>query len=107
MTHEQSAVDHGTSGPGISATSINGTAANAAQTGVAREYHDFVSDIEELIASAKASVGNLSGVIAERARSGATMTDNYVRAQPWQALGISAGLGILIGFMLGRGRRDS
>ena len=107
MTHEQSAAEQGVAGPGVGAASANGTSSDTAQSGMAREYHNFLTDIEELIASTKASVGNLSGVIAERARTGATATDNYVRAQPWQAVGISAGLGILIGFVLGRGRRGS
>ena len=39
---------------------------------------------------------------ADRARSGANATDQYVREQPWQAVGISAAVGLLIGFLVGR-----
>jgi len=93
--------------PSAAAASTNGNAPDHAQSGIAREYHNLLSDLEDLLASTRVSVGNLGGEIAERARTGATVTDNYVRAQPWQAVGISAGVGILIGFVLGRGRRGS
>ena len=106
-----------------SAATANGTTGNA-QSGLAREYHDFLADVEHLIssatsltsddlvrakarltahiASARASVVDASGAVVERARAGAKATDNYVRARPWQAVGISTGLGILVGFMFGR-----
>ena len=85
----------------------NGAADHAARSGVAREYHNFLSDLQELIGSTKASLGNAGGIIADRASAGAAATDHYVRAQPWQAVGISAGLGLLVGFVLGRGRRNT
>jgi ElaB/YqjD/DUF883 family membrane-anchored ribosome-binding protein len=100
MQHEPNAAE-------AEAAIANGAAAAAARSGVAREYHDFLSDLQDLIASTRASLGNAGGVIADRASAGAAVTDNYVRTQPWQAVGISAGLGLLIGFVLGRGRRDS
>jgi ElaB/YqjD/DUF883 family membrane-anchored ribosome-binding protein len=30
------------------------------------------------------------------------VADDYVREQPWQAMGITAAAGLLIGFLLGR-----
>lgn len=107
MKHEPSAADTRPPAPVDGAPGIAGHALDDAPSGIAREYHNLLSDLEDLLAATRASIGNLGGEIAKRARTGATVTDNYVRAQPWQAIGISAGVGVLIGYLLGRGRRDS
>jgi ElaB/YqjD/DUF883 family membrane-anchored ribosome-binding protein len=102
----------------------NGTAADAAPSGVAHELHAFLSDVEDLItsatslsgedlarakaklaeriASAKSAVGKAGSMVSERARSGAKSTDTFVRDQPWQAVGITAAAALLVGFLLGR-----
>ena len=106
MKTEPSVAEPIAHGAGSAAVGTNGNAPEATPSGIAREYHNLLSDLEDLIASTRSSVGNLGGAIAERARDSAAVADSYVRAQPWQAVGISAGLGILIGFVLGRARRD-
>jgi ElaB/YqjD/DUF883 family membrane-anchored ribosome-binding protein len=95
---------------------------NGALSRVSGEFNSFLADIEELIKAttsltgedltrakaklnarilkAKESVDEMSGVIADRARSTAKITDGYVHEQPWQAIGIGAALGLLIGFVL-------
>ena len=102
----------------------SGDGGEGLQSGVAREYHAFVSDVEDLVSSAtsetredfarakarlsarisaaRASIGKAGSVMADKARTGAKATDHYVRDQPWQAVGISAVAGLLIGFLLGR-----
>ena len=105
MKHESAAAESGLAGAGNGPLNANGNTPDDAQSAVAREYHNLLSDLKDLLASTRASVGNLGGQLADRARSGAAATDDYVRAQPWQAVGISAGLGLVIGFVLGRGRR--
>jgi len=101
-----------------------GVASGGAQAAVAREYHAFLDDVETLVSSAssmttdelarakaklvdyvstaRASARRVSGAVVERARHGAKVTDHYVREQPWQAVGITAVAGLLIGFLLGR-----
>jgi ElaB/YqjD/DUF883 family membrane-anchored ribosome-binding protein len=39
---------------------------------------------------------------AAKARAGAGAAEDYVRDNPWQAVGIAAGLGLLIGLLIGR-----
>ncbi len=110
---------------GLSATSVPSAIA-AANGALSREFNSFVTDIEELIkattsltgedlarakarlsarvTAAKESVEEMGDAIADRARSTAKITDSYVHAQPWQAIGIGAVLGLLVGFALaGRG----
>jgi ElaB/YqjD/DUF883 family membrane-anchored ribosome-binding protein len=40
--------------------------------------------------------------VIQRTRQAATVTNNYVHEQPWQAIGIGAAAGVLLGFVLGR-----
>jgi ElaB/YqjD/DUF883 family membrane-anchored ribosome-binding protein len=109
---------------GAGLASTNGTTGDTAPSGVAREYQAFMSDVEDLISSAtsltgedlarakarlgariaaaRASIGQVSSAVTDQVRSGAMATDNYVRTQPWQAVGISVAAGILIGYLLGR-----
>lgn len=97
---------------------------NDAASGISREFHNFVADIEDLvkatssltgddlakakaklnerIAHAKESLDDVSGGLATRARQTAAITNNYVHEQPWQAIGASAAIGFLLGFALSR-----
>lgn len=103
-------------------------AANAkayrAASGMSREFHNFLADIEELIsdstsltgedlarvkaklservAEAKESVDAMGGDIAQRARKTVAVTNEYVHEQPWKAIGISVAFGFMLGFVLAR-----
>lgn len=41
-------------------------------------------------------------VLVDKTRAAARATDDYVHANPWQAVGIGAGIGFLLGLALGR-----
>ena len=94
----------------IGMAAASGTTGDHSQSRLAREYHDFLGDdlveakarVTTYITSARASVAEAGNVVLENARAGAKATDRYVRAQPWQAVGISAVAGALIGFLFGR-----
>lgn len=43
--------------------------------------------------------------ISSKARDGAQQAERYVHDNPWQAMGIAAGIGLVIGVLLGRPRR--
>lgn len=53
----------------------------------------------EKIKTAKASLADAEQIVVDRARQAATATDDYVKGSPWTAVGIAAGVGILIGFL--------
>jgi ElaB/YqjD/DUF883 family membrane-anchored ribosome-binding protein len=40
--------------------------------------------------------------LVAQARDAARETDRYVRQNPWQSIGIAAGVGLLIGVLIGR-----
>jgi ElaB/YqjD/DUF883 family membrane-anchored ribosome-binding protein len=99
-------------------------ATDAARAAVSREYHNFVADIDDLVkattlltgeeltrararlmervASARQSVEEVGGAMVAQARKSAAITDQYVHEQPWKAIGIGAGLGLLLGLVLAR-----
>lgn len=92
--------------------------------GITQEFQSFVADMEDLIkastsltgddlararanlaarvAAARTFVEEMPGAISDRARHTAKVADGYVREQPWQAIGITAVVGLFIGFLLGR-----
>lgn len=56
------------------------------------------------LADAKARLVEAERVVAERTRVAAQATDEYVHENPWYAVGAAAGVGLLLGMLIGRGR---
>jgi ElaB/YqjD/DUF883 family membrane-anchored ribosome-binding protein len=97
---------------------------DAAESGIAREFHNFVADVEDLfkatanlsgeelnlakaklnqrITEAKQSIEGMSETLVKRARKTAETTNAYVHDKPWNAVGVSAAAGLLVGYLLTR-----
>jgi ElaB/YqjD/DUF883 family membrane-anchored ribosome-binding protein len=60
------------------------------------------ANLSARVAAARAFVEEMPGTISDRARNTVKVADDYVREQPWQAMGVTAAAGLLIGFLLGR-----
>ena len=56
----------------------------------------------ESLRQARERLGALEDELFSRARDAARDTDRYVRDNPWQSIGIAAGVGLLLGLLLGR-----
>jgi ElaB/YqjD/DUF883 family membrane-anchored ribosome-binding protein len=56
----------------------------------------------ETLAQAKTRVSDTSRAAIDRGRRAASATDGYVRSNPWQAIGVAAALGFVIGALLVR-----
>jgi len=74
--------------------------ATADQTGekiatLRARIHDRLLDARERLTAAEI-------MLVDKTRAAARATDDYVHENPWQAVGIGAGVGFLIGFILGR-----
>jgi ElaB/YqjD/DUF883 family membrane-anchored ribosome-binding protein len=54
------------------------------------------------VAAARAFVEEMPAALSDRARNTVKAADGYVREQPWQSIGVTAAVGLLIGFLLGR-----
>ncbi len=56
----------------------------------------------ERLVDARARLKDVSRGAMDRGRRAATTTDDYVRANPWPAVGIAAGVGLVLGVLLAR-----
>ena len=74
--------------------------ATASQTG--DKVEEIRSRAEETVRNAKARLANVEEQALERARGFAGDADEYVRGNPWQAVAIAAGAGLLIGLLMSR-----
>jgi len=88
------------------------------------EMHHLITDIEDLVkkatslsgdelaaakaklterlAAARVTFAEAGETVANKARTTATATNEYVHEQPWKAIGIGATVGLLLGFALAR-----
>lgn len=57
---------------------------------------------EASLSQAKAKIIDAEAALLEHAKAAAKATNIYVHQNPWQAVGITAGIGLLVGFVLGR-----
>jgi len=74
--------------------------ATAAQTG--EKIQEARAHAEESVRQAKARLADVEKQALERARALADDADAFVRDKPWQAVGVAAGVGLLLGLLIGR-----
>ncbi len=74
--------------------------ATSAQTG--EKIQEVRARAEESLRQARARLTEVEDQAYQRARELADSTEVYVRENPWQALGIAAGVGVLVGLLLSR-----
>jgi ElaB/YqjD/DUF883 family membrane-anchored ribosome-binding protein len=58
--------------------------------------------IQASLASAKVKLGDAERAALEKAKEAASAADDYVQENPWHAVGIAAGVGLLLGLLIGR-----
>lgn len=74
--------------------------ATSAQTG--EKIQEVRARAEESLKQARTRITAMEDEAYQRAREVADVTEGYVRENPWQSLGIAAGVGILVGLLLSR-----
>ncbi len=60
--------------------------------------------IQANLAVAKTKLEEAERVIMDKTKQAATATDQYVHENPWKAVGVGAGIGLIIGMLISRGR---
>jgi len=60
--------------------------------------------IQENLAAAKARLVVAEEAVVAKTKQAARATDEYVHENPWRAVGIGAGVGLIIGMLISRGR---
>lgn len=74
--------------------------ASAGQTG--HPYAAARKKLEETLDAAKAQVTEAHRALTEKTRAAARATDTYVHEQPWESIAMGAGVGLLLGLLVGR-----
>ena len=74
--------------------------ATADQTG--EKIANLRTRIQERVLDARIRLDAAEAVLTDKTRAAARAADDYVHESPWQAVGIGAGVGFLVGFILGR-----
>ncbi len=76
---------------------LRATASQAGEkVGVARER------IQASLAQARAKLADAERAVLDQTRVAAKATDEYVRENPWQAVGVGALIGFLLGALISR-----
>jgi ElaB/YqjD/DUF883 family membrane-anchored ribosome-binding protein len=74
--------------------------ATAAQTG--EKIEAVRARAEKSVQQAKARLADVEAEALRRAQALADDADQYVRHNPWQAVGIAAGVGLVLGLLISR-----
>ena len=74
-----------------------------ATAGVAGEkMTDLRERIGERLRDAKLRIADAEAALVDKTKAAARATDDYVNDNPWQAVGIAAGVGLLLSIIIGR-----
>ena len=72
----------------------------AGQTG--HTASEWRARVESRLAAAQARLSHLQEAAVARARAAGHAADDYVHEHPWKAIGAAAGLGLIVGLLVGR-----
>ena len=76
---------------------LKATAGDASERAAKARAH-----AEESLQRARARMHEMEQHVAARAREAAQKTNEYVHDNPWPSMGVAAGVGFVIGLLLGR-----
>ena len=74
--------------------------ATASQTG--EKIGAIRERLTDHMQTAKERLADTREVVVDKTKQAARATDDYVRDNPWHAVGIAAGVGLVIGMLIGR-----
>ncbi|MDE2594571.1 MAG: DUF883 family protein [Burkholderiales bacterium] len=58
--------------------------------------------VQNSLARAKTGLLETQAAVIDKAKAAAKATDGYVHENPWKSVGIAAGVGLLLGMLIGR-----
>lgn len=71
--------------------------------GLAGEQAEVLrAQIRDRLDRARSSLHSAEESVRERGKAAVDATEGYVQSHPWQAVGIAAGVGVLLGMLLSR-----
>lgn len=67
-----------------------------------QEVRALADRLRERLGAAKARLVDAEHAVLEKGRQIARSTDDYVHENPWTSIGVAAGIGLLLGIVIGR-----
>jgi len=67
-----------------------------------RELEEMTDEIQAGIKAGKYKLEDIQRMLSEKSKVAADATDQFVRENPWAALGIAAAAGCVLGLLLSR-----
>ncbi|WP_374340059.1 YqjD family protein [Methyloversatilis sp.] len=58
--------------------------------------------MQENLTAARHKLADAEAALKEKSREVARATDDYVHEHPWRSIGVAAGVGLLVGLLIGR-----
>ena len=68
----------------------------------ARNVGSLADQIEETVNQGKKKLTEMQSALLEKTKYAAQTTDDYVHENPWKAVGLAAGVGLIVGLLLRR-----
>lgn len=66
------------------------------------KWQTLRAHVESILEQAKTRIGKLEEVVVDDVKSTAKAADGYIHENPWPAVGVGAGLGLIVGLILAR-----
>lgn len=63
---------------------------------------DLRAKIQNRLADAKVRIADAEAAVIDKAKRAGRAADDYVHDNPWRSVGIAAGVGLVIGLLIGR-----
>jgi len=74
--------------------------ATASQAG--DKFVELRGRMQDHLTNARASLADAQAVVVDKAKQVGHATDDYVHDNPWRSVGIAAGVGFMVGLLIGR-----
>jgi ElaB/YqjD/DUF883 family membrane-anchored ribosome-binding protein len=74
--------------------------ATAGQAG--EKVTELRGKIQDNLTKARASLSDAQAVVVDKAKEVGHATDEYVQDNPWKSVGVAAGIGFVVGLLIGR-----
>lgn len=74
----------------------------ASANGGGEKVEELRSKAVESINAMKSKLSDAETRVIEKTKEAAKATDEYVHENPWSSIGVAAGVGLAIGFLLGK-----
>ncbi len=74
----------------------------ATASSAGKKVSELREKIQDRLRDAKIRLADAEAALVDKTKAAARATDDFVHENPWKAVGIAAGVGLLLGVIIGR-----